>query len=291
MSDIDLREQIIRIDRSIAETEKFLDTPVKFYSSGMYVRLAFAVAAHLEPEILIVDEVLAVGDAAFQTKCLTKMNTRAQEGRTILFVSHNLQAIRMLCRKGILVNEGKLLFSGTADEAADRYLKMIRDPLSSVLVEMRRRDSNLTLEARIQLVTVDQAGFLESASIDSTKPFAIHLHIESSKDIDRPAAVHLAIMSAGQMLLRFESEHNGGRIQFGQGTNCVRCRVQPTFLAGGYYSIDCSILYPGSEHIGHIDAVSDAATFTVRDVLMQDGSAITQREAVYSVSHVWETER
>jgi lipopolysaccharide transport system ATP-binding protein len=276
---------------AFAETEKFLDTPVKFYSSGMYVRLAFAVAAHLEPEILIVDEVLAVGDAAFQTKCLTKMNTTAQEGRTVLFVSHNLQAIRMLCRKGVLLNEGELLFNGTADEAADRYLKMIRDPLSPVPVETRHRDSNLTLEARIHRVTMDQAGFEESASIDSARPFSINLHIESSKDIDRPGAVHLAIMSAGQMLLRFESEHNGGAIRLRKGTNCVRCRVQPTFLAGGYYSIDCSILYPGSEHIGHIDAISDAATFTVRDVLLQDGSAITQREAVYSVSHVWETDR
>ncbi len=273
---------------TFAETEKFLDTPVKFYSSGMYVRLAFAVAAHLEPEILIVDEVLAVGDAAFQTKCLAKMNATALAGRTVLFVSHNLQAVRMLCGKGIVLNEGKLLFNGTADEAADEYLKMIRDPQSSVPVDMRRRDSNLTLEARIHRVTVDQTGFDESATIDSTKPFAIHLDIESNKAIDRPGAVHLAIMSGSQMLLRFESEHNGGAIRLRKGTNCVRCRVEPTFLAGGYYSIDCSILYPGREHIGHIDAVSDAATFTVRDVRLQDGSAITQREAIYSVSHVWE---
>jgi lipopolysaccharide transport system ATP-binding protein len=275
---------------AFAETEKFLDTPVKFYSSGMYVRLAFAVAAHLEPEILIVDEVLAVGDTAFQTKCLARMHTTAQEGRTVLFVSHNLQAIRMLCRKGIVLNEGRLLFTGTADEAADHYLKMIRDPLSSAQVETRRRESNLTLEARIHRVTVDQAGFEENASIDSTKPLAIHLQIESSKDIDRPVAVHVAIINGGTMLLRFESEHNGAAIGLHKGTNCIQCRIQPTFLAGGYYSIDCSILYPGSEHIGHIDAVSDAATFTVRDVLLRDGSAITQREAVYSVGHVWETD-
>ena len=92
------------------------------------------------------------------------------------------------------------------------------------------------------------------------------------------------------MLLRFESERNGVAIGLRKGTNCIQCRIQPTFLAGGYYSIDCSILYPGSEHIGHIDAVSDAATFTVRDVRLQDGSAMTQREAIYSVSHVWETD-
>src|SRR6185436_12079439 len=90
---------------AFAEIEKFIDTPAKHYSSGMYMRLAFAVAAHLEPEILLVDEVLAVGDVAFQKKCLGKMGEVAQEGRTILFVSHNMTAIKQLCRTGILLHE------------------------------------------------------------------------------------------------------------------------------------------------------------------------------------------
>ena len=94
---------------AFAEVEKFIDTPVKRYSSGMYVRLAFAIAAHLEPEILVVDEVLAVGDAAFQKKCLGKMNDISQEGRTILFVSHNMNAIEELCNSAILMKKGKLI--------------------------------------------------------------------------------------------------------------------------------------------------------------------------------------
>ncbi len=108
---------------AFAEVEKFLDTPVKRYSSGMYVRLAFAVAAHLEPEILIVDEVLAVGDAQFQKKCLGKMGDVAKrEGRTVLFVSHNMQAISLLCSSAALVETGRILLSGPTSTVVERYL-------------------------------------------------------------------------------------------------------------------------------------------------------------------------
>jgi lipopolysaccharide transport system ATP-binding protein len=102
--------------------EKFIDTPVKRYSSGMYVRLAFAVAAHLDPEILVVDEVLAVGDAEFQKKCLGKMGEVAEEGRTVLFVSHNMASINSLCGRGLLLIEGKLFLDSTINEVIDKYL-------------------------------------------------------------------------------------------------------------------------------------------------------------------------
>lgn len=107
---------------AFAEVEQFLDTPVKRYSSGMYVRLAFAVAAHLEPEILIVDEVLAVGDAQFQKKCMGKMENVGKEGRTILFVSHNMAAIKTLCSTGIVLNKGQMIFHGSVEGAVDQYL-------------------------------------------------------------------------------------------------------------------------------------------------------------------------
>ncbi len=106
---------------AFAEIEKFLDTPVKHYSSGMYVRLAFAVAAHLEPEILLVDEVLAVGDLAFQKKCLGKMGDVAKEGRTVLFVSHNMQAVRSLCGRGLLLSKGQLASIGPTAEIVATY--------------------------------------------------------------------------------------------------------------------------------------------------------------------------
>jgi lipopolysaccharide transport system ATP-binding protein len=112
---------------AFAEVEKFLDTPVKRYSSGMYVRLAFAVAAHLEPEILVVDEVLAVGDAAFQEKCIGKMNTVArEEGRTVLFVSHNMSVIQHLCSRAVLFQVGALVDSGAPHDVVSKYLSDVR---------------------------------------------------------------------------------------------------------------------------------------------------------------------
>jgi ABC-type polysaccharide/polyol phosphate transport system ATPase subunit len=112
---------------AFAEVEKFIDTPVKRYSSGMYLRLAFAVAAHLESEILFVDEVLAVGDAAFQRKCLGKMNEVSQQGRTVLFVSHNMSAVKELCTSGILLDGGRVKSQGSAAECIGGYLKMIEE--------------------------------------------------------------------------------------------------------------------------------------------------------------------
>jgi lipopolysaccharide transport system ATP-binding protein len=116
---------------AFSEIEKFLETPVKRYSSGMYVRLAFAVAAHLEPEILIVDEVLAVGDLAFQAKCLGKMHEVGKTGRTVLFVSHNMAAIKALCARGIYLSRGELAMDSGIDEAIDRYTADLIDPTAN----------------------------------------------------------------------------------------------------------------------------------------------------------------
>ncbi|MFC2064937.1 ABC transporter ATP-binding protein [Chloroflexota bacterium] len=151
--------------------EKFIDTPVKRYSSGMYVRLAFAVAAHLDPEILIVDEVLAVGDAEFQKKCIGKMGDVAGEGRTVLFVSHNMGAIKQICNKGIALEKGAFLFQGSAENTIHRYIgihssnkegkitdhQIIKDPdleISSVFVndqlndflELKNHDEQITIK-------------------------------------------------------------------------------------------------------------------------------------------------
>jgi lipopolysaccharide transport system ATP-binding protein len=108
---------------AFAEIEKFLDTPVKHYSSGMYLRLAFAVAAHLESDILIVDEVLAVGDKAFQQKCLGKIQGVTQQGRTVLFVSHSMEAVKSLCERALLLDEGRVACEGNVNQVVDYYLK------------------------------------------------------------------------------------------------------------------------------------------------------------------------
>src|SRR5207248_8507165 len=112
---------------AFAEVEKFIDTPVKRYSSGMYVRLAFAVAAHLEPEILLVDEVLAVGDASFQKKCLAKMLQVARAGRTVLFVSHNIATVVQICQEAVFLEAGRLITRGPTDRVVEEYLRSQRD--------------------------------------------------------------------------------------------------------------------------------------------------------------------
>jgi len=120
---------------------EFIDTPVKRYSSGMRVRLAFSVAAHLDPEILIVDEVLAVGDAAFQRKCLGSLNQASRDGRTVIFVSHNMVAIENLCRRGILLEDGKVVFDGSQKEAVDRYLEQASGRAGDLAHRTDRRGS------------------------------------------------------------------------------------------------------------------------------------------------------
>lgn len=137
-----------------AEVEKFLDTPVKRYSSGMYIRLAFAVASHLEPEILVVDEVLAVGDAQFQKKCLGKMGDISKEGRTILFVSHNMQAIKQLCNKFISLSEGSLIEIGTDNKIMSNYLNRSQNTSNGKMIienmiEQTSKDEVLQLK-RVQ---------------------------------------------------------------------------------------------------------------------------------------------
>ena len=124
---------------AFAEIEKFIDTPVKHYSSGMYVRLAFAVAAHMEPDILLVDEVLAVGDAAFQKKCLGKMNDVTEQGRTVLFVSHNMATIANLCPRSILLKEGKVVQSGATSDIIDTYLKSLSDLANTSVADRKDR--------------------------------------------------------------------------------------------------------------------------------------------------------
>jgi len=134
------REIIRKFDEivSFAEVERFLDTPLKHYSTGMQMRLAFAVAAHLEPEILLVDEVLAVGDAAFQKRCLAKMGEVSRQGRTIVFVSHNMTAVERLCHKVFCLDQGKIVASGMPKEMIRKYLNAV----STVSSEREWQDIN-----------------------------------------------------------------------------------------------------------------------------------------------------
>lgn len=159
---------------------KYIDTPVKRYSSGMMVRLGFAVAAHLEPEILIVDEVLAVGDAEFQKKCMGKMKDVSEEGRTVLFVSHNLSSIKQLCTRGILLVNGKLEFAGTQNETVDKYLA------GNQLSEVTNRFEKHTLENKdLQLIKaelVDSQGKLRE-QFEISEDIFVNITIQCNKKV------------------------------------------------------------------------------------------------------------
>lgn len=166
---------------AFAEIDKFLDTPVKHYSSGMYMRLAFAVAAHLEPEILLIDEVLAVGDVEFQAKCLGKMGAVASEGRTVLFVSHNLPAVLRLCPRSILLDKGHIVGDGPSHEIANLYLSSGRGTTAErVWSDLATAPGNDIV--RLAAVRVRSENGEVTDALDIRKPFALELEYEVLKD-------------------------------------------------------------------------------------------------------------
>jgi lipopolysaccharide transport system ATP-binding protein len=166
----DRRDEII----AFAEVEKFIDTPVKHYSSGMYLRLAFAVAAHLDPEVLVVDEVLAVGDIRFQRKCLDKMRSVSSEGRTILFVSHNLNAIARMCDRSILLDGGRLVGDGPTQDVAAVYLSEGEGTAAAhVWNDPRRAPGNDTV--RLRAVRIRDEDGAVTAKADIRKPIGVEL--------------------------------------------------------------------------------------------------------------------
>ena len=177
-------EIVRRLDEIVAfaEVERFLDAPVKHYSSGMYMRLAFAVAAHLEPEILIVDEVLAVGDAQFQRKCLGKMGSVAKEGRTVLFVSHNMAAVSNLCGRGVVLEGGRVAYAGTQAEAVARYL--VGSTRGAAVSLRERTDRAGSGQARVVALEVRDAGGALLDVAASGQDVDVYLHFESSPGFD-----------------------------------------------------------------------------------------------------------
>lgn len=162
---------------AFSEVEKFIDTPVKHYSSGMYLRLAFAVAAHLEPEILIVDEVLAVGDASFQKKCQEKMRDVAKEGRTVLFVSHNMYAIKRLCERAIMLTGGRVMKDGPAQHVVSAYLNAGRDTTAQRLwPDISKAPGNEVV--RLLSVKVKTEDGVVSEVVDIRRPVGIEMEYE-----------------------------------------------------------------------------------------------------------------
>jgi lipopolysaccharide transport system ATP-binding protein len=225
---------------AFSEVEQFIDTPVKRYSSGMYLRLAFAVAAHLEPEILVVDEVLAVGDAEFQKKCLGKMGDVAQQGRTVLFVSHNMSAILRLTQEAIVLKKGRLIKRAPTQEAVDFYLSSGQAETGERLWEADEIPASAAPFKPIALRIKDQRGKIVD-TVRSTEPVTIEWEYQLEAPLTGlRVGMYLSTMRGEYVLTAFDVDDARQYEQFGvrqAGRYFSRCCLPADFLNEGRYAL------------------------------------------------------
>jgi len=257
---------------AFAEVENFINTPVKHYSSGMYVRLAFAVAAHLEPEILLVDEVLAVGDIAFQKKCLGKMGDVARQGRTIILVSHNMAAINALCSRCVILNAGGVEFDGPTDKATARYYaeSLNMDDGSDLSARSREGEG----QARFTSVSVkavdSNGGPLEVAYAGCDLHIEVRLHCESNFSHANVAVV--IFDSNGYRIVDANTAQKGEFVSMRPGQMATaNFRLRDVLLRPGQYLVG---LWIGREGSVIIDYVEHAATVDFAEGEETKGHAI-----------------
>ena len=256
--------------------EKFLDTPVKRYSSGMYVRLAFSVAAHLNPEILVVDEVLSVGDAEFQKKCIGKMQDISSDSeRTILFVSHNLKAVQMLCNKGLLLNHGQMVYFGDVESATAKYIQG-REILARIPLH-ERQDRKGTGELRFVSCTAKLADGTSASLIPMGQAFTLEIGIESRTDLSREVHLEVQIFtSTDQKVGSLTFENLGFFPQLKKGLNTVCFQIPRNPFYPDLYSIGLF----ASVHEDTADSISDAALLKTVDGAFQKPDVISRPFAV-----------
>lgn len=266
-----------------AEIERFLDTPVKHYSSGMYVRLAFAVAAHLEPEILFVDEVLAVGDARFQKKCLGRMDEIGKQGRTILVVSHNMQVIQSLCGRAIWLNGGKIEYDGGARAAVAEYTRSHSTPV----VEREWADpdeapGNEAIRLRSARVAPEEGKSGESITIRS--PF----RLEFAYDVRVPEALFFLGMhfrSAGGEIL-FITASSPATVR--RGFYRSACHVPGDLLNNGKYTLDLFFVRDGNTVLYKAES---PLVFEVHDAEREPGSFLGELPGAFRPKLRWDVEQ
>ncbi len=239
--------------------EKFIDTPVKHYSSGMYVRLAFAVAAHLDPEILIIDEVLAVGDAEFQKKCLGKMEDVAKnQGRTVLFVSHNMGAVKALCSLAILMNNGRADFIGYVDEAISRYLSLNRGNLKTQCIFTPDESLKVQIHSVRLFVNGKEP---ESFTFDVFDKISVVIYFECREDVSG-YSLYLQVNQNGYPLFAaFDISSNMYLLELRKkGKYTVKVDLPSPIFKPGQYSIDFHVSRIG---IGSSQVLEDALSFEI----------------------------
>lgn len=279
----------IEIDRKFDEivefsgVERFLDTPVKRYSSGMKVRLAFSVAAHLEPEILIVDEVLAVGDAEFQKKCMGKMQDVAGGGRTVLFVTHNMGAIQSLCPRGILLRHGEKVDDGPADRVIRDYLQGMASTQKDIFSLENPNRSNCGYFRLRNAYVADQQGN-PTENIISGHNIALHFEYESDRDLNDLNVVFTVSDEFGTPVTNIHTGLKSFNIRSTGQSGALVCSIPKNPFAVGNYRVAVAV----NSHGKRLDHIPKAIQFSVVDSVYFGCSNVPQRQycTIY-VDHEW----
>jgi lipopolysaccharide transport system ATP-binding protein len=270
MTQMEIRKKFDEIV-AFSEVEKFLDTPVKHYSSGMSVRLAFAVAAHLEPEILIVDEVLAVGDVEFQKKCLGKMDEVSRsQGRTVLFVSHNMEAVLRLCTRGILLEDGGLRAKGDPETIVQSYLHRVSS--SPRVIDLLNTGQRATFRGKARVASACPSDAGSNWSLPFGQPVSLDLAIHTESSVDR-VEIGIGIYSSkGFEVATWWNKCCGVQLLVRPGINTFRIRFEHLRLLPGHYSLGIAL----RSDRGAEDWVPDAVPFEV--ITSPEASAINTQD-------------
>ena len=271
---------------AFAEVEKFIDTPVKRYSSGMYLRLAFAVAAHLEPEVLVVDEVLAVGDAGFQKKCMGKMENVAGEGRTILFVSHNLAAITSLCSRAILLESGQVKMEGSANEVVARYLS---DSSSSEVTTIdlathRNRVAAATPVFQAMRMLDGDGKPVSSFKMGDRVTFEVVVDL-GERSLPNPL-ININIERSGVRVLTLSPYYMSPEPFTLTGTMVLHCAWDTSALAPGSYTIGRISMKTGPSG-DRVDTIDHVGGFEIDSVDIYGTGRVCPKESILAPHGAW----
>jgi len=247
---------------AFAEMGKFIHSAVKYFSSGMYMRLAFAVAAHLETEILLVDEVLAVGDASFQKKCLGKMEDMAQGGRTVLFVSHNMAAIDTICQRGIFFDNGHIIFSGSVHDSVAHYLDKFAETVRNVQGINQRKDRTGTGEIKLNNFYIENEAEekVEVIRNGQTARFVFEYITKLNKEVEN-VDFHIVVRSqSGDLLFQIGTRFTGEKFKIVPAKGKFVCNIKKFPLVPGRYRLDTYLVAGGNPSdymlcLSHIDVV------------------------------------
>jgi lipopolysaccharide transport system ATP-binding protein len=288
------REIKARLDEilAFAEVEQFADTPVKYYSSGMYLRLAFSVAAHTEPEILIVDEVLAVGDMAFQRKCMGKMGAVAREGRTVLFVSHNMGAVTRLCTSGLVLDRGRVSFHGHISDAVAHYHQLVVADGGAV---QGGRPAHVLFEEEPQPeveYSITKVEILDEQGVPLPTVFTwdrvrFRFHIYARSPLQRGSVIlEIRTVEGTRVIVLSTQPDSTLPLPLEEGFQAVDCVIEELPLAAGQYVVAASIAVPNMDWLWFRPEIG-ILSVEARDVY-NSGFAPQVRRAAVALRHRWE---